>query len=233
VEALVRWEHPERGLVPPNAFIPLAEETNLIVPIGQWVLEEACHQAQAWALQYPARPPLVMSVNLSARQLQQPDLTEVVTGILRRSGLAPKCLKLEITESVLMRDAEAAIRTLRELRDIGVQLAIDDFGTGYSSLAYLNQFPIDALKIDRSFVATLAQGADNAAVVRSIIALGAALDLRVTGEGIETVEQWVALKALGCKLGQGYYFGRPQPAKALSALIATSAWSETAERMAA
>jgi EAL domain-containing protein (putative c-di-GMP-specific phosphodiesterase class I) len=112
-------------------------------------------------------------------------------------------------------------------------LAIDDFGTGYSSLAYLNQFPIDALKIDRSFVATLAQGADNAAVVRSIIALGAALDLRVTGEGIETVEQWVALKALGCKLGQGYYFGRPQPAKALSALIATSAWSETAERMAA
>jgi diguanylate cyclase (GGDEF)-like protein len=233
VEALVRWEHPERGLVPPNAFIPLAEETNLIVPIGQWVLEQACHQAQAWALQYPARPPLVMSVNLSARQLQQPDLTEVVTGILRRSGLAPKCLKLEITESVLMRDAEAAIRTLRELRDIGVQLAIDDFGTGYSSLAYLNQFPIDALKIDRSFVATLAQGADNAAVVRSIIALGAALDLRVTGEGIETVEQWVALKALGCKLGQGYYFGRPQPAKALSALIATSAWSETAERMAA
>jgi EAL domain-containing protein (putative c-di-GMP-specific phosphodiesterase class I) len=174
-----------------------------------------------------------MSVNLSARQLQQPDLTEVVTDVLRRSGLAPECLKLEITESVLMRDAEAAIRTLRELRDIGVQLAIDDFGTGYSSLAYLNQFPIDALKIDRSFVAKLGDGAENAAVVRSIIALGAALDLRVTGEGIETVEQWAALKALGCKLGQGYCFGRPQPAKALSALMASFTWSALAEPLAA
>jgi EAL domain-containing protein (putative c-di-GMP-specific phosphodiesterase class I) len=232
-EALVRWEHPRHGLVPPGRFIPLAEETGLIVPIGQCVLEEACRQARAWHMQWPADPPLVMSVNLSARQLQQPDLLQVVTDALRQTGLAPSHLKLEITESVAMQDAESTIETLRRLRDLGVQLAIDDFGTGYSSLAYLNRFPIDALKIDRSFVAKLGDSAENAAVVRTIVALANALDLRVTGEGIETAEQAMELEAQGCELGQGYYFGRPQPNEALGAILAESARSRMDIRPAA
>jgi EAL domain-containing protein (putative c-di-GMP-specific phosphodiesterase class I) len=161
-----------------------------------------------------------MSVNLSAHQLAQPNLVEVVAGVLRDTGLTPSSLKLEITESVAMRDAEATIEALQELSNMGVQLAIDDFGTGYSSLAYLNRFPIDALKIDASFVAKLAGGAENVAVVRSIIALARALNLRVTGEGIETPEQRRMLEAQGCELGQGYHLGRPQPADVVGALLA-------------
>ena len=226
-EALVRWEHPQHGLVPPLRFIPLAEETGLIVPIGQWILEEACRQTRAWHAQWPARPPLVMSVNLSARQFQQTDLLQVITDALQHSGLAARYLKLEITESVAMRDAQSTIETLRELTHLGVRLAIDDFGTGYSSLAYLNQFPIDTLKIDRSFVDKLADGPEHVAVVRTIVALAKALDLRVTGEGIETAEQALQLEALGCDLGQGYLFSKPQPHEAFSALLAKSAWSLT------
>ena len=222
VEALLRWAHPRRGLVPPDAFIPLAEETGLIVPIGQWVLEEACRQARAWRRQFPGQAPLVMSVNVSARQLQQPDLVAMVSRTLRDTGLHPGNLKLEITESVAMQDAESTIGTLRGLADLGVQLAIDDFGTGYSSLAYLNRFPIDVIKIDRSFVTKLGSDGENATVVRGIIALARALDLRVTAEGIETVEQAEELSALQCEFGQGYYFGKPQPPQALVGLLAGS-----------
>jgi diguanylate cyclase (GGDEF)-like protein len=224
-EALVRWEHPTHGLVLPARFIPLAEETGLIVPIGQWVLEEACRQARAWHLQFPAQQRLLMSVNLSARQFQQPDLLQVVTNALRQSGLAPRHLKLEITESVAMRDAQSTIETLRALTDLGVQLAIDDFGTGYSSLAYLNKFPLHALKIDRSFVAKLGEGIENAAVIRTIIALAKALNLHVTAEGIETAAQAQELEMLGCELGQGYLFSRPQPSEALRDLLAESSLS--------
>jgi diguanylate cyclase (GGDEF)-like protein len=222
VEALLRWEHPRRGLVPPDAFIPLAEETGLILPIGQWVLEEACRQARSWRQQFPNRAPLMMGVNVSARQLQQPDLPTLVTTVLRNTTLRPDDLKLEITESIAMHDAESTIQTLRELAHLGVQLAIDDFGTGYSSLAYLNQFPINVIKIDRSFVAQLGERGENGTVVRGIVALAQALELRVTAEGIETGQQAEQLRALGCEFGQGYYYGRPEPPETISMLLADS-----------
>jgi diguanylate cyclase (GGDEF)-like protein len=224
-EALLRWEHPERGLVSPLSFIPLAEETGLIVPIGQWVLEQACRQARSWQLQFPGYDDLVMGVNLSACQLQQPDLLDIVKQTLGDTGLSPRCLKLEITESVAMQDAESTGETLLKLTELGVQLAIDDFGTGYSSLAYLNRFPIDVLKIDQSFVARLGDGPEHAALVRSIIALATALNLRVTGEGIETAEQRRELQLLGCQLGQGYFFSEPKAPDKLVALFGkTRSW---------
>jgi diguanylate cyclase (GGDEF)-like protein len=210
MEALVRWSHPSRGLMSPATFIPLAEETGLIVPLGRWVLEQACRQVRAWQLQYPSQPPLVASVNLSARQLQHPDLTRSVTEILNRSGLPPTSLKLEITESVLMRDADA--ERLRSLAELGIRLAIDDFGTGYSSLAYLSRLPIDTLKIDRSFVNRLGQEPESDAVVRTIVALAHSLNLSVTAEGIERPEQAAHLQHLGCRQAQGFLIARPLPA---------------------
>jgi EAL domain-containing protein (putative c-di-GMP-specific phosphodiesterase class I) len=194
----------------PATFIPLAEETGLIVPLGRWVLEQACRQVRAWQLQYPSQPPLVASVNLSARQLQHPDLTRSVTEILNRSGLPPTSLKLEITESVLMRDADA--ERLRSLAELGIRLAIDDFGTGYSSLAYLSRLPIDTLKIDRSFVNRLGQEPESDAVVRTIVALAHSLNLSVTAEGIERPEQAAHLQHLGCRQAQGFLIARPLPA---------------------
>jgi diguanylate cyclase (GGDEF)-like protein len=231
MEALVRWEHPRRGLVLPALFIPLAEETGLIVPIGQWVLEEACRQARAWEQQFPAQRPLVINVNLSGRQLQQPDLIAVVTDALSKSGLAPSRLKLEITESVVMQDAEGTIATLWALKELGIQLAIDDFGTGYSSLSYLKRFPVDTLKIDRSFVDGLGCDSQDTAVVGAIMALAKAFNLTVTGEGIETFEQGEELRAQCCDLGQGFYFAKPQSSAAVSALLAAE--SHLDERLAA
>jgi len=223
MEALVRWEHPRRGLVPPALFIPLAEETGLIVPIGQWVLEEACQQTRAWQLHFAGERPLVISVNLSGRQLQQPDLIEIVRNALNKTGLPPSCLKLEITESVVMQDAEGTVTTLQGLKALGIQLAIDDFGTGYSSLSYLKRFPVDTLKIDRTFVHGLGHDAQDTAVVGAIMALARALNLTVTGEGIETLEQGEELRTQGCDLGQGYYFSRPQPSAAATDLLAAEA----------
>lgn len=220
VEALLRWLHPERGVIPPLRFIPIAETTGLIIPIGQWVLEQACHQARAWQLAYPTEPPLIISVNLSVRQFRHPKLAEDIARALREAELDPACLKLEITESVVMEEGEAAVATLWELKRLGVHLAVDDFGTGYSSLNYLLRFPVDTLKIDRAFISGLGSDDQSAAIVRSVIGLAKGLNLAVTGEGIETPEQLGQLRELGCDQGQGYYFARPLAAEAVAALLA-------------
>ena len=219
VEALLRWQHPRRGVVGPTEFIPVAEETGLIIPIGHWVLEQACRQAKAWDAD--ATRPLKMSVNVSGRQMQQPDFVDEVAQVLAQTGLEPGRLTLELTESVLMQDAEAATATLVELKRLGVRLAIDDFGTGYSSLSYLRRFPIDELKIDQSFVASMGDGPEQAAVVLSIIRLGETLHLETVAEGIEQADQLADLQTLGADLGQGYYFARPISPEGISALLAS------------
>jgi diguanylate cyclase (GGDEF)-like protein/PAS domain S-box-containing protein len=220
IEALVRWYHPERGVVPPSAFVPLAEETDLILPIGRWVLLEACRQAREWAISRPAdAPPLVMSVNLSVRQLNRPDIVRQVADVLKQTGMDPACLRLEITETVLMQETESTLATLHDLHALGVRLAIDDFGTGYSSLSYLTRFPVDTLKIDRSFVRRLDDDEGASAIVRAVTTLARTLGMDVTAEGIETPRQVATATALHCGRGQGYYFARPLPAHAVSALL--------------
>ncbi|MDQ4058152.1 MAG: EAL domain-containing protein [Actinomycetota bacterium] len=218
-EALVRWIHPDRGLISPQEFIPLAEETGLIVPLGRWVLEQATMQARDWQLRYPRHPALRMSVNVSARQLQHPGFVNDVGRALALSGLSPDCLALEITESTLMADADGAVVRLGELKTLGVDLAIDDFGTGYSSLNYLALFPIDELKIDRSFVRPMAFG-EGVELAQAIVRLGLSLDLRLVAEGIEEPLQLQTLRDLGCHHGQGYLFSRPAEPAALEALLA-------------
>ena len=205
----MRWNHPERGLVPPAQFIPVAEDTGLILPIGRWVLREACRQAHAWQERFEAAAPITMSVNLSANQLQHPRLLDEVTEALTESGLAPEHLTLEITESVMMADIEVAASRLQELESLGVKLAIDDFGTGYSSLSYLTQFSVDVLKIDKSFVDGITRGPEESALARAIIKLGDALHLETVAEGIESGEQAIKLRELGCHRGQGYFLGKP------------------------
>ena len=223
VEALVRWEHPQRGLVPPLHFIPTAEDTGLIVPIGRWVLRQACAQARRWQEQYPDRASLGVSVNLSPRQLRDPGLTDDVAAALRDSGLDPGCLTLEITESVLVTDAEAGKAALVRLKELGVRLAIDDFGTGYSSLSYLQHFPIDVLKIDKSFVDTIGTGLESSALVNAIVHMGASMQLETVAEGIELPGQVGQLRDMACQLGQGFYFARPLPVNELEELLAHGA----------
>jgi diguanylate cyclase (GGDEF)-like protein len=222
LEALVRWAHPQRGLVPPGQFIPLAEETGLILPIGRWVLAEAARQLRAWHEQYPRNRPLVVSVNLSTRQLQQPTLVAEIAHLLDETGLDPAGLKLELTESLMMQDPAGSIQLLRQLKALGIQLAIDDFGTGYSSLAYLKRLPLDTLKIDRSFVDGLGHDPEDTAIVQAIIRLAHTLHLMVTAEGIETALQVSLLQALGCEQGQGYYFAKPLVSEAISMLLAAT-----------
>jgi diguanylate cyclase (GGDEF)-like protein len=207
-EALLRWRHPERGLVSPLEFIPLAEETGLIVPIGRWVLQEATRQAAAWQDRSPLGR-LRMSVNVSVRQFQHPDLVGDVADALHRSGLTPSLLTLEITESLFAQDTEETSRKLGLLKDLGVRLALDDFGTGYSSLSYLRRFPIDSLKIDKSFIDGVTTSSEGHAVVAAITQLGQDLHLEVVAEGLETGDQLEALRSLACPLGQGYHFSRP------------------------
>jgi EAL domain-containing protein (putative c-di-GMP-specific phosphodiesterase class I) len=219
VEALLRWRQPDGRVVQPGEFVPLAEETGLIVPIGDWVLQEACRQARRWHELFTDRAPVGMGVNLSARQLLSPDLPSKVASALGSSGLAPHLLKLEITESAVMQDANTAIRILQELKALGVQLAIDDFGTGYSSLSYLKRFPVDTLKIDRSFVDGLGEDPQDTAIVRSVVALAQTLDLSLTAEGVETAQQEAHLRSLGCDRAQGYLYARPCPAPELEALL--------------
>jgi EAL domain-containing protein (putative c-di-GMP-specific phosphodiesterase class I) len=220
VEALVRWTHPIRGQISPAQFIPIAEETGLIESLGMWVLEEACRQAMRWQTAVPSPQPLVMSVNVSGRQFQTSGLVDQIKRVLAETGLAPNLLKLEVTESVLMRDLDATIARMTTIADIGVRLAIDDFGTGYSSLSYLRQFPVDTLKIDRSFVEGLPSDPQALAIVRSIVALAEALDLGVTAEGIEATAQLAQLRELGCDRGQGYLFAKPVSAATLADWIA-------------
>ena len=222
VEALIRWQHAKRGLLQPDSFIGLTEETGLIVPIGQWVLTEACRQARVWQLEFPSTPPLVMSVNLSAKQFQHPGLVEEITRALTESGLDAASLKLEITESVVMQDAPATLAKLKELKDLGIRLAIDDFGTGYSSLGYLKRFPVDTLKIDRSFVKGLSKDGNDNAIVRAVVTVAKSLNMDVTAEGVETDQQRIELKALGCDRGQGFLFARPADAEHVTPLLAIS-----------
>ncbi|MDQ3684515.1 MAG: bifunctional diguanylate cyclase/phosphodiesterase [Acidobacteriota bacterium] len=218
-EALVRWRHPERGMVSPAEFIPLAEETGLIADIGNWVLREACRQLRRWQEQLPAGESLTMSVNLSCKQLSQPDLVEQVSEILQETGIGSGTLLLEITESAMMNNIEAALSTLRQLQALGVALSIDDFGTGYSSLSYLHRFPAAILKIDRSFVSRIGSTREDAAIVRTIKTLADELGMSVVAEGVETEEQLWHLEALGCKYVQGYLFAKPLDAEAASCLL--------------
>jgi diguanylate cyclase (GGDEF)-like protein/PAS domain S-box-containing protein len=210
VEALVRWCHPQRGLVPPGQFIAIAEDSGLIVPIGRWVLREACRQARAW--QIAGLPPMCVAINISAVELRAPGFVAGVRTILSATNLEPRYLELELTETALMEDSRSVADVLRELKDIGVLLALDDFGTGYSSLSHLKRFPIDALKIDQSFVRDLTTGEDDASIVTAMIGLGKSLHMRVVAEGVETREQLAILQEHGCPQGQGYYFSRPVPA---------------------
>ncbi|MDQ3328275.1 MAG: EAL domain-containing protein, partial [Chloroflexota bacterium] len=220
-EALVRWQHPVRGLVNPGDFIRLAEETGLIFPIGRWIIEEACRQLRAWNEKRPLARPLSVSVNLSARQFASPTLTSEIASALAFAEANPASLVLEITETVVMEDAEVNITTLRRLKELGVQLAIDDFGTGYSSLAYLKRFPVDTLKIDKDFVSSLGKDTEDSAIVNAVITLAHTLGMQVTAEGVETDNQIRQLRELGCDLAQGYLFARPMNAAALTMLPQT------------
>jgi diguanylate cyclase (GGDEF)-like protein/PAS domain S-box-containing protein len=218
-EALIRWPHPERGLISPMDFIPVAEETGMIVQIGEWVLREACEQMHKWQVIFPSEPPIFMSVNLSVRQFSQQDLIENVVSVLEETKLDPTSLKLEITESAVMENVETAINMLKQLRALGVQLAMDDFGTGYSSLSYLHRFPINTLKIDRSFITRMVENNENAEIVRTISGLAQNLGMDVVAEGVETREQLDILRALGCQYGQGYFFSKPLDTRSAEAFI--------------
>jgi diguanylate cyclase (GGDEF)-like protein len=217
MEALVRWDHPDRGLLPPDAFIGLSEDTGLILPLGEWVLREACQQLRMWQTQ--GHPNLQMSVNLSPKQLQEPGLYRQVARILEETPMNPASLILEITEGVLMEDTRATIHNLQELRKIGIRLAIDDFGTGYSSLSYLKEFPVEMIKIDRRFTQGMDRGPEESALARAIVKLSQALNMRCIAEGIETGGQIDQLKVIGCEMGQGFEFCRPLPARDLDVLL--------------
>jgi diguanylate cyclase (GGDEF)-like protein len=231
MEALVRWHSPERGLVPPNEFISVAEETGMIIPLGAWVLREACRQNRAWQMAGLAR--LRVAVNLSAGQFRQKNLPEFVSGVLAETGMDASCLELEVTESVVMHNPIDAALTLERLHAQGIHISVDDFGTGYSSLSYLKQFQLDTLKIDRSFVRDISSDADDAAIVKSVIALAHSLRLRVIAEGVETTEQLDFLRLLGCDQYQGYLSSRPLPAAEFEQMMRAGAASVTALRRAA
>jgi EAL domain-containing protein (putative c-di-GMP-specific phosphodiesterase class I) len=219
-EALARWRHPVRGLVAPTEFIPLAEASGLIRPLGAWVLREACRQAADWQRTSPPRDkPLALSINLSGRQLQFPEVVDDVARALSESALSPDSLVLEMTESTLLDDSDTVLAILRQLKDLGARLAIDDFGTGYSSLSYLHRFPVDILKIDRSFLERLSHASDNAELARTIVRLGQSLQLVTVAEGVEDSAQFLALRPMGCDIGQGYYFGKPMESEEIGRLL--------------
>ncbi len=220
VEALMRWHHPQRGSIPPNRFIPIAEESDLIIPLGEWVLETACRQAQIWDAQ--GLPPLRVAVNLSARQFEDPQLYQRLAQILRRFNRKPESLELELTETCLVRDPDTSVRILNQLKALGISIAIDDFGTGFSSLSYLQRFPFDMLKIDRCFVAAIHRHRKNAIITEAVIEMAHKIGLTAIAEGIETPEERACLQELSCDQGQGYFFHRPLPAIELSELLRSS-----------
>ena len=220
LEALVRWQHPERGLLGPGEFISLAEETGLIVPLGTWVLRDACKRAVVWQRGRPSDQPLILRVNVSARQLGQETFREIVAAIIKETAIDPAWLCLEVTESVLIEDPESSIRVLTELKQLGIRIAIDDFGTGYSSLEYLRRLPVDCVKVDRSFVRGLPDNEEDVAIVNAVIELGHALKLSVTAEGVETTDQLGNLQTAGCDTAQGFLFYRPEPPEVVERLFA-------------
>ena len=226
MEALVRWDHPDKGIISPTDFIPIAEESGMILSIGQWVLLEACQQAKKWQTQFPSLWPLKMSVNLSARQFQGSDIVRIIADVLEQTELPAFCLELEITETAVMEDADETIIILEKLRDLGVKLAIDDFGTGYSSLAYIERFPLDSLKIDRSFVQTIGKITRNgkakkerSVIMQAVQTLGQGLGIEITAEGIETSEQLAELREMGCAIGQGFFFSKPLSSISLTTML--------------
>ena len=216
LEALIRWKHPARGLIPPVSFIPVAEETGLIIPVGEWVLRTACRQIKAWRDQGAK---VIVAVNLSARQIRDPRFTDIVSEILAETQVEPDSLELEITESVIMEDWEIAERTLTRIKALGVRLVLDDFGTGYSSLSYLHRIPVDKLKIDRSFLTQANMDIEHSGIVRTIIELAKGLKIDVVAEGIETQSQFAQLRSMKCKLGQGYLLAKPLDKRAAEHLI--------------
>ncbi len=233
VEALVRWDHPDKGIISPVDFIPIAEESGMILSIGQWVLLEACQQAKKWQTQFPSLWPLKMSVNLSARQFQGSDIVQIVSDVLEETELPAFCLELEITETAVMEDADETIIILEKLRELGVKLAIDDFGTGYSSLAYIERFPLDSLKIDRSFVQTIGKISRNgkakkerSVIMQAVQTLGQGLGIEITAEGIETAEQLAELRDMGCAIGQGFLFAKPLSSVLLTTMLREKSVSE-------
>jgi len=219
LEALLRWRHPSRGIVPPLDFIPLAEETGLIVPIGSWVMADACRQVREWQGRFPRDEPLTLSVNLSVKQFAQPDFVANLVGIVRTSGLDPRCLKLEITETIAIDDPERTRGMLDELRGLGVRMYLDDFGTGYSSLGQLHRLSLDAIKIDRSFVMRMTDGPMHWQLVHTVRNLARNIGVAVIAEGVETVEQLAELRGLGCESAQGYLFSRPVPANEIEQML--------------
>jgi EAL domain-containing protein (putative c-di-GMP-specific phosphodiesterase class I) len=219
-EALVRWHQKDRGFVLPSAFIPAAEETGLIMALGQWIFREACRQLHTWHGMFPQHPNLTMSINLSNRQFGQSDLISRIKAALQDTQVRGDCVRLEITESMVMGDVDAAIDLMLKLKSLDLKLAIDDFGTGYSSLSYLHRFPMDTLKVDKSFVGRLEKSNEDRAIIHTILTLGQKLGMEVVAEGVETLEQVTMLKQEHCDYGQGYYFAKPLPVEEAQALLA-------------
>ncbi len=219
-EALMRWQSPEGKFISPAEFIPVAEETGSIVPLGKWILQESCRQLHIWQKQFPIHPPLMMSVNLSGQQFSQPDLVEQIEKILKETGVDGHSVKLEITESMAMNDVESTIAIILRLKALNLRFSIDDFGTGYSSLSYLHRFPVDTLKVDRSFVSRMDNTSEDAAIVQTIVMLSHNLSMDVVAEGVETAPQMERLRALQCEYGQGYFFSKPMNSEAATAFLA-------------